>query len=84
MNGLQLLRGVLLTLAILGAAAITLTAVMLAGASASRPGPAPHGGIRPDRSPHPEPGQAPDDWIGPDQALDPQPDPDDARVLVLR
>ncbi len=84
MNDLQLLGGVLLTLAVLGAAAITLTAVILVAASAARPGPAPHGVIRPDRSPHPEPGQAPDGWIWPDQAPDPQPDPDDARVLVLR
>ena len=47
MINMQLLDGVLLALAVLVGAAIALSVVMLAVGSASKPGPAPQGGIRP-------------------------------------
>ena len=48
MINMQFLDGVLLALAVLVGAAIALSVVMLAVGSASNPGPAPQGGIRPD------------------------------------
>ena len=67
MIDIQLLGGLLLALAALLGKAIALSLVMLAAGSVSKPGPAPHGGIRPDL---PEPQH-------------PQSDTDDTRVLVL-
>ena len=54
MINMQLLDGVLLALAVLVGAAIALSVVMLAVGSASKPGPAPQGGIRPDLPPQPQ------------------------------
>jgi hypothetical protein len=93
MINMQFLDGVLLALAVLVGAAIALSVAMLAVGSASNPGPAPQGGIRPDL---PQGGIRPDlpqDGIRPDLPQDeiwlelleqPQSDTDDARVLVLR
>jgi len=50
----QLIGGVLVALAALGGVAIVLAAVMMAAASKTRPGPAPHGGIRRDLPQHPQ------------------------------
>lgn len=68
----QLLHGILLTLAVLIGLAIALSLVMLAAASASKPGQAPHGGIRRDLPQHPLPD------------ADDAREADEARVLVLR
>ena len=93
MINMQFLDGVLLALVVLVGAAIALSVVMLAVGSASNPGPAPQGGIRPDR---PQGGIQPDRPQGrirpdrpqgrilPDLPQQSQPDTDDARVLVLR
>ena len=54
MINMQLLDGVLLALAVLVGAAIALSVVMLAVGSASKPGPAPQGGIRPDLPQQPQ------------------------------
>jgi hypothetical protein len=68
MISMQLFYGVLVALAALAGAAITLAAVaaVLTATSVAKPGQPPHGGIRRDLSPHP------------------QPNLDDARELVLR
>jgi hypothetical protein len=54
MIDLQLLGGVLVALAALVGIAIALSVVMLAAGSVSKPGPAPHGGIRPELPQHPQ------------------------------
>jgi hypothetical protein len=54
MINMQLLDGVLVALAALFGAAIALSTVMLAVRSVSKPGPAPHGGIRPDLPQQPQ------------------------------
>jgi hypothetical protein len=51
----QLIDGVLVALAALAGVAIVFSVVMLAAASVSRPGPAPHGGTRRDLPQHPQP-----------------------------
>jgi hypothetical protein len=84
MINMQFLDGVLLALAVLVGAAIALSVAMLAVGSASNPGPAPQGGIRPDL---PQGGIRPDlpqDEIWLELLEQPQSDTDDARVLVLR
>ena len=53
-----ILGGVLAALALLVGAAIVISLAMLAAASVTRPGRAPHGGIRPDLPPQPETGDA--------------------------
>jgi hypothetical protein len=53
---LPFLDGVLVALALLVSAAIAISVAMLAAASVTRPGQAPHGGIRHDLPPHPQPG----------------------------
>jgi len=68
MIDLQLLGGILVALAALVGVTIALSLVMLAARSVTKPGPAPHGGIRRDLP----------------QPQHPQSDTDDARVLVLR
>jgi hypothetical protein len=68
MISMQLLDGVLMALAALIGVAIALSVAIVASGSASRPGQAPHGGIRRDL---------------PDLPQDPQPDTDGARELVL-
>ncbi len=68
MISMQLLGGVLLAVAALVGIAIALSVVILASASASKPGQAPHGGIRREV---------------PDLPQQPQPDTDRARELVL-
>lgn len=68
MISMQFLDGVLVALAALVAVAIALSVVILASGSVSKPGQAPHGGIRRDL---------------PDLPQHPQPDTDDARELVL-
>jgi len=55
MIDMQLLGGVLVAVAVLLGAAITLSAAILAVTPLSRPGQAPHGGIRRDMPPHPQP-----------------------------
>ena len=50
MTGLQLLDGVLVALAVLVSLATAISLAMLAAASVTRPGQAPHGGIRRDLS----------------------------------
>jgi hypothetical protein len=50
---LPFLDGVLVALALLVSAAIAISVAMLAAASVTRPGQAPHGGIRHDLPPHP-------------------------------
>jgi hypothetical protein len=50
----QLLDGVLVAVAALVGLAIALSLVMLAARSVSKPGPAPHGGIRPDLPQQPQ------------------------------
>jgi hypothetical protein len=50
----QLLYGVLVAVAALVGLAIALSLVMLAARSVSKPGPAPHGGIRPDLPQQPQ------------------------------
>ena len=50
----QLIDGALVALAALVGMAIVLTVVMLAAASVSRPGPAPHGGTRRDLPQQPQ------------------------------
>ncbi len=57
---MQLLDGAFLALAVLVSAAITTSLAMQAAASVTRPGQAPHGGIRPDpaRDPQPDTGDA--------------------------
>jgi hypothetical protein len=52
---MQLLDGVLVALAVLVSAAIAISLAMQAAASVTRPGQAPHGGIRPDLPRHPQP-----------------------------
>jgi hypothetical protein len=69
---MQLLDGVLMALAVLAGAAIVLSVVMVAAASALQPGQSPHGGIRRHLPSQPQP------------QPQPQPDTDDARTLVLR
>jgi hypothetical protein len=69
MISMQFVDGVLVALAALVAVAIAFSVVILASGSASKPGQAPHGGIRRDV---------------PDLPEDPQPSTDDARELVLR
>ena len=54
MIDLQLLGGILVALAALVGIAIALSLVMLALGSVSKPGPAPHGGIRPDQPQYPQ------------------------------
>jgi hypothetical protein len=54
MIDMQLLGGVLVAVAVLVGAAIALAVAMLAAGSVSKPGPAPHGGIRPDLPQHPQ------------------------------
>ena len=54
MIDLQLLGGILVALAALVGIAIALSLVMLAAGSVSKPGPAPHGGIRPDLPQQPQ------------------------------
>jgi len=54
MIDMQLLGGILVALAALVGVAITLAIVILAAGSVSKPGPAPHGGIRPDRPQQPQ------------------------------
>jgi hypothetical protein len=49
-----MIDGVLVALAALVGVAILLSAVMMAAASVSRPGPAPHGGTRRDLPQHPQ------------------------------
>jgi len=51
----QLLTGVLVALAALGGLAILLAAALWTAASVSKPGQAPHGGIRRDLAPLPQP-----------------------------
>jgi hypothetical protein len=51
----QLLSGVLLALAVLGGAALTLSVTIYAAASAAKRGQAPRGGIRRDLPPAPQP-----------------------------
>jgi len=51
----QLIVGVLVALATLVGVATVLSIAMLAAASLSRPGQAPHGGTRPDLPRHPQP-----------------------------
>jgi hypothetical protein len=53
---MQFLDGVLVALAALVSAAIAISLVILAAASVSGPGQAPHHGIRPDAPQHPQPG----------------------------
>jgi hypothetical protein len=67
MIDLQPIGGILVALAALVGIATALSVAMLLAGSVSKPGPAPHGGIRRDL---PQPQQ-------------PQPDADDARVLML-
>ncbi len=55
MIDMQLLDGVLVALGVLVGAAIALSAAILAATSLSKPGQAPHGGIRRDMPPHPQP-----------------------------
>jgi hypothetical protein len=50
----QLIDGVLVALAALVGVAIVLSVTMLAAASISRPGPAPHGGTRRDAPQQPQ------------------------------
>jgi hypothetical protein len=69
MISMQFLDGVLVALAALIGIAIALSVAILASGSVSKPGQAPHGGIRRNV---------------PDLPRDPQPDTDDARELVLR
>jgi hypothetical protein len=54
MIDMQLLGGILVALAALVGAAIALSVVMLAAGSVGKPGPAPHGGIRPELPQHPQ------------------------------
>jgi hypothetical protein len=54
MINMQLLDGVLVALAVLVGAAVALSVAMLAVRSVSKPGPAPHGGIRPDPPQQPQ------------------------------
>jgi len=68
MIDMQLIGGILVALAALAGIAIALSVAMLMAGSVTKPGPAPHGGIRRDLP----------------QPQHPQPDTDDARVLVLR
>lgn len=77
---LPFLDGVLVALALLVSAAIAISAAMLAAASVTRPGQAPHGGIRHDLPPHPQPGTgdaqlgvAPDGQVLPSVAVMDQP-----------
>ena len=51
----QLLTGVLVALAALGGLAILLAAALWTAASVTKPGQAPHGGIRRDLPPLPQP-----------------------------
>jgi hypothetical protein len=51
---MHLLGGVLVALAALAGVAIALSIAMLAAGSATKPGPAPHGGIRRDVPQHPQ------------------------------
>jgi len=51
----QLLTGVLVALAALGGLAILLAAALWTAAAVSKPGQAPHGGIRRDLPPLPQP-----------------------------
>ena len=53
MIDMQLLGGVLMALAALVGVAIALAVAMLLASSVSKPGPAPHGGIRRDQPEHP-------------------------------
>ena len=55
MISMQLLFGVLVALAVLAGAAITLSTAILAATSVTKPGQAPHGGIRRDLPPPPQP-----------------------------
>ena len=55
MTGLQLLDGVLVALAVLVSLATAISLAMLAAASVTRPGQAPHGVIRRDLPQHPQP-----------------------------
>jgi hypothetical protein len=52
----QLIEGVLVALAALVGVTVVLSIVMLAAAKAGRPGPAPHGGTRPDLPQQPQSG----------------------------
>jgi hypothetical protein len=54
MTGVQFFDGVLVALAALVGIAIALSVVMLATGSASKPGPAPEGGSRPDLPQQPQ------------------------------
>jgi hypothetical protein len=54
MIDLHLLGGILVALAALVGIATALSLVMLAAGSVSKPGPAPHGGIRPDLPQQPQ------------------------------
>jgi hypothetical protein len=55
MIDMQLLTGVLVALAGLVGIAIALSVAILAAARVTKPGQAPHGGIRHDLPPHPQP-----------------------------
>ena len=51
---MHILNGVLVALAAMVGLAIALSVVMLAVSSVSKPGPAPHGGIRPEQPQYPQ------------------------------
>jgi hypothetical protein len=55
MIDMQLFDGILVALAVLVGAAILLSVAMVAAANVSKPGQAPHGGIRRDLPQHPQP-----------------------------
>jgi len=54
MIDMQILGGALVALAAVTGLAVALSLVMLALGSVSKPGPAPHGGIRPDQPQYPQ------------------------------
>ena len=54
MIDMQLVGGILVALALLVGVAIAFSVVMMAAGSVGKPGPAPHGGIRPDLPQHPQ------------------------------
>ncbi len=56
MSGMQYLAGILVALAALAGIAIALSVVIFMAASATKPGPAPQGGIRRDLPQRPQSG----------------------------
>ena len=54
MSDMQILGGIFVALAALVGLAIALSAVVMAAGSAGKPGPAPHGGLRPELPQHPQ------------------------------